>query len=100
MGTINENELLYQQKYNHQLQSIDRLHILNVFLMFVYYFCILVVFYHLYKKTDINMYEKIGICILLLIYPFIAFYIETYVYQSGNYAWSFINGEPYTDLNN
>jgi hypothetical protein len=93
---FNKKQLLYQQKFNHQIITKGGLSTLNFILMILYYGCILAVFYYLYTKYDISIYSKVGFVILLLIYPFVILFIETYIYQAVGYGWAFIIGEPYT----
>jgi len=93
---FNEKELVYHQKFSHQIIPKGTMSTLNFLLMILYYGCILAVIYHLYTKYDISIYSKVGIVILLLLYPFVILFIETYIYQAVRYGWSFIVGEPYT----
>jgi hypothetical protein len=93
---FNQKELLYQQKFRHQIIPKRAITTLNFLLLILYYGCILVVLYYLYTKYDISIYSKLGFVILLLLYPFVILFIESYIYQSVEYGWSFIIGEPYT----
>ena len=93
---FNQKELLYQQKFSHQIIPKGTMSTLNFLLLILYYGCILVVLYYLYTKYDTSIYSKLGVVILLLLYPFIILFIETEIYKVGEYIWAFIVGEPYT----
>lgn len=89
---IEDRELLFQQKYIYQTQTVNTLTGLNSLLLFAYYICIIVVLYLLFAKYDLNIYVKIGFSLLLIAYPFIIYYIETVLYNIGHYAKSLITG--------
>ena len=85
---INERELLFNQKYLHQKNTVEYLHGVNTVLTYTYYLCILVIIYYLFTKYEINKYGKAGISVLLLLYPFIAYYIEQNIYNNSGFIWS------------
>jgi multisubunit Na+/H+ antiporter MnhG subunit len=95
---VHEKELLFQQKNNHQRESIESLKIINWFLTVVYYISILVVFYVIYSKYNFSLKTNIGILVLLLLYPFIAYLIESNLYEFGTYLWSFVTGDAYIPM--
>ena len=89
---IEDRELLFQQKYIYQAQTVNTLTGLNTFLLFAYYICIIIVLYYLFTKYELNMYVKLGFSLLLIAYPFIIYYIEIVLYNVGHYAGSMITG--------
>jgi len=91
-SSIEDRELLFQQKYIHQIQTVNTLTELNNFLLFAYYICIIIVLYFLFSKYELNMYLKVGFSLLLIAYPFIIYYIEMVLYNVGQYAGAIITG--------
>ena len=89
---IEDRELLFQQKYIYQAQTVNTLTGLNTFLLFAYYICIIIVLYYLFTKYELNMYVKAGFSLLLIAYPFVIYYIEIVLYNVGQYAGSMITG--------
>jgi hypothetical protein len=90
--SIEDRELLFQQKYIYQIQTVNTLTGLNTFLFFAYYICIIIVLYFLFAKYELNMYVKAGFSLLLIAYPFIIYYIEIVLYNVGHYAGAMITG--------
>jgi hypothetical protein len=90
--SIEDRELLFQTKYIHQTQTVNTLTILNNFLLFAYYICIIVVLYFLFTKYELNLYVKVGFSLLLIAYPFVIYYIEMSLYNVGHYAGALITG--------
>ena len=89
---FNEKQLLYQQKYNKQTHPRTIQNSIYFLLIILYYVCILVVFYYIYTKFNLNRYQKIGIFILLISYPFLINLIQTYIYYFADYTWILISG--------
>lgn len=91
---IEDRELLFQQKYIYQAQTVNTLTGLNTFLLFAYYICIIIVLYFLFTKYELNIYVKAVFSLLLIAYPFIIYYIEIVLYNVGHYVGSIITGTP------
>jgi len=89
---IEDRELLFQTKYIHQTQTVNVLTILNTFLLFAYYICIIIVLYFLITKYELRWYVILGFSLLLIAYPFVIYYIETVLYNLGHYAGAMITG--------
>ena len=89
---IEDRELLFQQKYIYQTQTVNYLIGLNTFLLFAYYICIIIVLYFLFTKYELNIYVKLGFSLLLIAYPFVIYYIELVLYNVGHYAGAIITG--------
>ena len=89
---IEDRELLFQQKYIYQTQTVNSLIGLNTFLLFAYYICIIIVLYFLFTKYELNIYVKLGFSLLLIAYPFVIYYIELVLYNVGDYAGAIITG--------
>jgi hypothetical protein len=89
---IEDRELLFQQKYIYQTQTVNSLIGLNTFLLFAYYICIIIVLYFLFTKYELNIYVKLGFSLLLIAYPFVIYYIELVLYNVGHYAGAIITG--------
>lgn len=93
--SLDERELLFQQKYLYQFQTVNTLLGLNTLLLYVYYICIVIVLYFLFTKYEYNVYIKGFLSILLIAYPFIVYFIETFVYRTSQYIGAFITGHAY-----
>ena len=89
---IEDRELLFQTKYIHQTQTVNVLNILNTFLLFAYYICIIIVLYFLITKYELRWYVILGFSLLLIAYPFVIYYIELVLYNVGHYAGAIITG--------
>ena len=89
---IEDRELLFQTKYIHQTQTVNVLTILNTFLLFAYYICIIIVLYFLITKYELRWYVILGFSLLLIAYPFVIYYIELVLYNVGHYAGAIITG--------
>ena len=97
---VYDRELLYEKKKNFQKDTVNGLNLLNTILTYVYFLCIIVIFYILFTKYDYNYKIKLAICIALVLYPFVIYFIESNLYVTGQYIWSFIIGEPYIPMKN
>ena len=97
---VYDNELLYENKKNFQKDTINGLTLLNTFLTYVYFLCILVISYTLFTKYDYSFIIKILIIIALALYPFVIYLLESNAYNVGVYLRSFITGEPYVPMKN
>lgn len=93
-------ELLYEKKKNFQKDTVNGLTLLNTFLTYVYFLCVLVISYMLLTKYDYSLKTKLLIIIALALYPFIIYLLESNLYNVGVYLWSFITGEPYVPMKN
>ena len=89
---IEDRELLFQQKYIYQTQTVNSLIGLNTFLLFAYYICIIIVLYFLITKYELRWYVILGFSLLLIAYPFVIYYIELVLYNVGHYAGAIITG--------
>ena len=89
---IEDRELLFQQKYIYQTQTVNMLTGFNTLLLFAYYVFIIIVMYLLFTKYELNIYVKSVFSLLLIAYPFIIYYIEIVLYNIGHYAGAIITG--------
>jgi len=94
---INEREFLFNTKFLHQTKSTESLQTINILLLIIYYICILVIIYILIVKYDFNKYGKLVVSILLLLYPFIVYYIEDTIYNFSQYISAFITGTTFDE---
>ena len=97
---VYDKELLYENKKNFQKETVNALTLINIFLTYVYFLCILVISYKLFTIYDYSLIFKIIIIIALAIYPFVIYLLESNLYSVGVYLWSFITGEPYVPMKN
>ena len=97
---VYDRELLYEKKKNFQKDTFNGLTLLNTFLTYVYFVCVLVISYMLFTKYDYTYKTNILIVIALSLYPFLIYLLEINAYMICEYIWSFIIGEPYVPMKN
>ena len=90
---LTDRELLFQQKYIHQVQTIETLTLLNTVLTYVYFICIIFVLYYLFTKYDLSIYVKVGLGLIAIAYPFIIHFVEIAVYNTSLYIGALITGD-------
>jgi hypothetical protein len=90
---LTDRELLFQQKYIHQVQTIESLTLLNTVLTYAYFICIVFVLYYLFTKYDLSIYVKVGLGLIAIAYPFIIHFVEIAVYNARVYIGAFITGD-------
>ena len=91
---LTDRELLFQQKYIHQVQTIESLTTLNTILTYAYFICIIFVLYYLFTKYDLSIYVKVGLGLFAIAYPFVIHLIEIAVYNTSVYIGALITGNP------
>ena len=91
---LTDRELLFQQKYIHQVQTIETLTLLNTILTYAYFISIVFVLYYLFTKYDLSIYVKIGLGLFIIAYPFVIHLIEIAIYNTSVYIGAFITGNP------
>ena len=79
------------QKVNYEQQNIYLLLNANYALKWIYFVLFLVVVYFLYYTKQYSMYFKIGLIILLTIYPFVIYTVEQKSYDFFKFLWSFVH---------
>jgi len=84
------------QKVNYQSQQVYYLNNFNFYLFIIYCIFLLVLFYYLYYSKTLLRYKKIGIALLLILYPFFIIMIEKNLFNSLQYLFSVLNGIAYT----
>jgi uncharacterized protein YdcH (DUF465 family) len=85
------------QKVFYQSQQVDYLNIFNSYLFIIYYAFLIIFCYFLYYSNTMSKYMKIGILLLLILYPFSIMMIEKNIYNTIMYIFSFINGIAYAN---
>jgi len=84
------------QRYQYQSSSTDTLTIVYNILFIVYLILVLVLCYILFMKN--NTYSrtvKIGIVLFTLIFPFVIYPLETFVWTIGYYFYTMVVQTPY-----
>jgi len=88
-STDNQN-ILYQMK------KIENYKYFNKILVIIYFILMGISTIFIFKTKKISSWVvKIIIVILLVIYPFIIYYLESYLYNFFSYMVAFLNGETY-----
>ena len=77
------------QKVNYEQQNIYLLLNANYVLKWLYLILFFVLAYFLYYTTYYSMYSKMGLIILLAIYPFVIYTVEQKSYDFFRFLWSF-----------
>jgi hypothetical protein len=84
------------QKVFYQSQQVDYLNLFNSYLFIIYYAFLIIFCYFLYYSKTLSAYMRIGIVLLLILYPFFIMMIEKNIYNTVMYIFSIINGIAYT----
>jgi hypothetical protein len=83
------------QKVFYQSQQVDYLNLFNSYLFIIYYALFLVLCYFLYYSKTLSKYMRIGMVILILLYPFIIMTVEKNIFVVLMYIFAIINGNAY-----
>jgi hypothetical protein len=83
------------QKVFYQSQQVDYLNLFNSYLFIIYYALFLVLCYFLYYSKTLSKYMRIGMVILITLYPFIIMTIEKNIFVVLMYIFAVINGNAY-----
>jgi len=97
---INRLKELYStddQKVNYQMQQMSILYTLNNFLFWVYYIFVITFAYFLYYNKDILFIIKIAFMAIIILYPFIVYYLEHKIYNILKYVYASLQGLVYKD---
>ena len=84
------------QKSQYQSAQNANLDTINIALYYVYYGLLVVVAYILIMKTTMNIYIRVGMAAMFVVYPFVINYIEYYLYVMYSYLQAVLNGNVYT----
>jgi hypothetical protein len=94
--SIQTNSIKHDRDSNFFKSNSNNYNFINLLLYGVYYLCVLGLVYVM-TLTDLNIYIKIAIIILFLIYPFIIVPIESFVLYGVNMLHAFIMMTTYKD---
>lgn len=83
------------QKVFYQSQQVDYLNLFNSYLFIIYYALLVVLCYFLYYSKTLSKYMRIGMVILITLYPFIIMTIEKNIFVVLMYIFAVINGNAY-----
>ena len=83
------------QKVFYQSQQVDYLNLFNSYLFIIYYALLVVLCYFLYYSKTLSKYMRIGMVILITLYPFIIMTIEKNIFVILMYIFAVINGNAY-----
>jgi hypothetical protein len=83
------------QKVFYQSQQVDYLNLFNSYLFIIYYALFLVLCYFLYYSKTLSKYMRIGMVILITLYPFIIMTVEKNIFVVLMYIFAVINGNAY-----
>lgn len=92
----NSGDFTYDQKANFQYEQVSTFVQLNYILFIAYYvFIIVIVGLLFFVQKNMSIYLKIAIIVALIIYPFIIYTIEEFIYTWGSYTTALISGTVY-----
>jgi hypothetical protein len=90
--------LTYDQKAFYQVERFDNVLKINYILYIVYYvFLIVLIGILFFVQTNMSIYYRIIMIVLLIIYPFIIYTIEKMLYDAGSYTYSTVNTNVYSN---
>jgi hypothetical protein len=92
----NTGDFTYDQKANFQYEKVSTFVGINYILLIAYFvFIIILVGLLFFVQKNMSIYLKIVIIVLLVIYPFIIYTIEEFIYTWGYYTIALISGTVY-----
>uniref|UniRef100_A0A6C0E878 Uncharacterized protein n=1 Tax=viral metagenome TaxID=1070528 RepID=A0A6C0E878_9ZZZZ len=92
----NTGDFTYDQKANFQYEEVSRFVEINYILLIAYFvFIIILVGLLFFVQKNMSIYLKMAIIALLIIYPFIIYTIEEFIYTWGSYTIALISGTVY-----
>jgi len=92
----NTGDFTYDQKANFQYEKVSTFVGINYILLIAYFvFIIILVGLLFFVQKNMSIYLKIVIIVLLIIYPFIIYTIEEFIYTWGSYTIALISGTVY-----
>ena len=93
-----QDNLTYDQKAFYQIERLDFTVKINFILYVIYYvFLIILIGILFFVQKNINIYYRITIIILFLLYPFIIYTIEKILYDAATYTHLTINTNIYSN---
>ena len=97
LKNVNSGDFTYDQKANFQYENVSRFVQLN-YIFFVAYFVFIIILVGLlfFVQKNLSIYLKVAIIVALIIYPFIIYTIEEFIYTWGSYTTALISGTVYT----
>ena len=95
INKLNEIYSTDEMKSYYINQKVQTLNKINNFLFILYYILVILVSIFLLINKTLSYKVKIGIIILLGIYPLIIGFIEKYIYGYLRFLYYLIKGEPY-----
>jgi methyl-accepting chemotaxis protein len=92
----NTGDFTYDQKANFQYEKVSTFVGINYILLIAYFvFIIILVGLLFFVQKNMSIYLKMAIIALLIIYPFIIYTIEEFIYTWGSYTIALISGTVY-----
>jgi hypothetical protein len=100
---IQEYEKMHSSDYQKSIyenQSTYNLHVVYNYLFYTYYLCLVIVFIYGFFKGAWSFAkpEKLIMFMILLVFPYVIYPIEKFVYMLGLYVWSFFTDNVYSNV--
>lgn len=89
-----ENDASDAQYTNYEMNEIINLESTNYYLFIIFYI-VAVITCGLVLTSSLNIYVRIILSIMILIYPFVIYTIEYGLYYLGSYFYSLITFQPF-----
>lgn len=84
------------QRFQYQSSTSDTLSMVYNGLFIAFFIVLLILCYILFIKNQVySKGFKIGIILLFLVYPFLIYPLETWIYFGGNYIYTMLIQAPY-----
>jgi hypothetical protein len=99
LKTLSSDLITNDRKSFYEDEAIERIKMYYYFLLLIYIFIVVVFFASIFLvDTNVTLSVRVGILILLIVYPFVSFWIYTLITQMINNIYVYLPKNVYTTL--
>ena len=96
---INNQFTRHNNKFDFYSNNTSKLSFFNNILFYLYFILIFIAFFKLFFNTpDWSIYYKILIIVVLIAFPLVVYTIETLIYNTWLFSYSFLSGNVYNNM--
>jgi hypothetical protein len=95
ISKINRSSIV---KWNYEQDTLSQLKYQNYILFIIFYILVLVLGTVMYFYSNSNMVVQVAVFHILLIWPFLIYYLELFLYIIYSYLYSYTYGVPYKKI--
>jgi hypothetical protein len=99
LKSLSSDILTNDRKTFYEDEGLENLRKYYYFFLFIYFFIVFIFFLSIFLvKTNLTLYSRIGILVLLVAYPFVSIWLYNAVKQLFTYAGKYVPKNVYTSL--